>query len=110
MESNKQNSLDNNWPTKPSCYNLERPIGHGSYGVVWKAICNCQNSVYFNAEVAVKIINLEMFADGNMDEIRKEIKIMSHNRHPSVISYYASFEDDCDLWMVMPLLDAGSVE
>ena len=103
-------SLDDNWPTKPSNYSLKMPIGRGSYGLVWNAVCTCDNNKHNGSEVAVKIVNMEMFADGNLDEIRKEIKIMSQNRHQSVISYYASFEDDSDLWMVMPLLNAGSVE
>jgi serine/threonine-protein kinase OSR1/STK39 len=44
-----------------------------------------------------------------MDDIRKEINIMSQCRHKNVVSYYVSFMDDSDLWLVMPLLDAGSV-
>ena len=44
-----------------------------------------------------------------MDDIRKEIQIMSSCRHENVISYYVSFTDCSDLWLVMPLLGAGSV-
>ena len=44
-----------------------------------------------------------------MDDIRKEINIMSSCRHKNVVSYYVSFIDDSDLWLVMPLLGAGSL-
>ena len=44
-----------------------------------------------------------------MDDIRKEIQIMSQCSHKNVISYFVSFIDDSDLWLVMPLLGAGSV-
>ena len=44
-----------------------------------------------------------------MDDIRKEINIMSSCRHQNVVSYYVSFIDDSDLWLVMPLLGAGSL-
>lgn len=52
---------------------------------------------------------MELFQDGNMDDIRKEINIMSSCKHKNVISYFVSFIDDSDLWLVMPLLGAGSV-
>ena len=52
---------------------------------------------------------MELFQDNNMDDIRKEINIMSSCKHQNVISYYVSFIDDQDLWLVMPLLGAGSV-
>jgi len=60
-------------------------------------------------QVAIKIVNMELFQDGNMDDIRKEINIMSSCKHKNVISYFVSFMDESDLWLVMPLLGAGSV-
>jgi serine/threonine protein kinase len=44
-----------------------------------------------------------------MDDIRKEINIMSSCRHKNVVSYFVSFTDESDLWLVMPLLGGGSV-
>ena len=35
---------------------------------------------------------------------------MSSCRHDNVINYYVSFIDDSDLWLIMPLLGAGSLE
>lgn len=61
-------------------------------------------------EVAIKIVNMELFEDGNMDDIRKEINIMSSCKHENVVSYFVSFIDETDLWLVMPLLGAGSLE
>ena len=45
-----------------------------------------------------------------MDDIRNEINIMSSCKHPNVINYFVSFIDVNDLWLVMPLLEAGSLE
>jgi serine/threonine-protein kinase OSR1/STK39 len=45
-----------------------------------------------------------------MDDIRNEINIMSNCKHPNVINYFVSFIDVNDLWLVMPLLGAGSLE
>jgi serine/threonine-protein kinase OSR1/STK39 len=44
-----------------------------------------------------------------MDDMRKEINIMSSCRHKNVVSYFVSFIDASDLWLVMPLLGGGSV-
>jgi len=41
--------------------------------------------------------------------MRKEINIMSSCRHKNVVSYFVSFIDAHDLWLVMPLLGGGSV-
>jgi serine/threonine-protein kinase OSR1/STK39 len=54
-------------------------------------------------------VDLEHFQDGNLADIRKEINIMSSCLHKNLCRYYVSFMDDSDLWMVMPLLGAGSV-
>lgn len=35
---------------------------------------------------------------------------MSSCKHPNVINYYVSFVDESDLWLVMPILEAGSLE
>ena len=44
-----------------------------------------------------------------MDDIRKEITIMSQCHHENIVPYYTSFIDVTDLWLVMPLLNAGSL-
>ena len=97
------------WPSNASGYKLLGPIGQGSFGLVWRAVCTDQSSPHRGQEVAIKIVDLEYFQDGNMDDVRREIQIMSSCRHKNVVTYYVSFLDDSDLWLVMPLLGAGSV-
>lgn len=53
---------------------------------------------------------MELFQDDNMNDIRREINIMSSCKHPNVINYFVSFIDESDLWLVMPILEAGSLE
>ena len=45
-----------------------------------------------------------------MEDIRKEIQIMSKLNHINVMNYYVSFLSDRELWLVMPLIEAGSIE
>ena len=63
---------------------------------------------YTDTEVAFKIIDLDKFEDYNIDELKKEINIMSQYQHPNLISSYISFIDRSELYIVMPLIDAGS--
>lgn len=70
VESNKTG-----WPAKAEQYKLLTPIGMGSFGIVWKAECNY--GPHARQQVAIKIIDLEQFVDNSIDEIRKEISIMS---------------------------------
>jgi serine/threonine protein kinase len=58
--------------------------------------------------VAIKIIDLEQFEDNSIDEIRKEISIMSTCQHKNVVSCHVSFIEGTDLWLTMPILSAGS--
>ena len=109
MESNQTNQHQQQWPAKATGYKLEGPVGQGSFGLVWKAKNIDKNSPNVGKFVAIKIVDLEHFQDGNLADIRKEINIMSSCLHKNVCRYYVSFMDDSDLWMVMPLLGAGSV-
>ena len=58
--------------------------------------------------MAIKIIDLEQFMDNSIDEMRKEISIMSQCQHKNVVSCHVSFIESSDLWLVMPILGAGS--
>ena len=60
-------------------------------------------------KVAIKIIELEHFQDKNLEEIRKEIQIMKLSSHPNIIHYHVCFISETKLWMVMPLMDCGSI-
>ena len=97
------------WPTKSTGYKLICAIGQGSFGLVWKAQCVDSTSPNKNKTIAIKIVDLEHFQDENLVDIRKEINIMSSCLHKNVCRYYVSFIDNSDLWLVMPLLGAGSV-
>jgi len=62
-----------------------------------------------NEDVAIKIIDLDKFEDFSINELKKEINIMSQYSHPNLIMSYISFIDRSELCIVMPLVDAGSL-
>ena len=106
VESYSNNTQNLEWPAKASFYRLAIPIGMGSFGLVWKA--EVIKEGWQGRNVAIKIIDLEQFQDNSIDEIRKEISIMSTCQHKNVVSCYVSFIEGTDLWLVMPILSAGS--
>lgn len=61
-------------------------------------------------KVAIKIISLDSFnREVTIDDINNEINIISKCHHKNVLKYYTSFTSDKELWVVMPLMSAGSL-
>jgi hypothetical protein len=54
-------------------YMLRKPIGKGSFGIVWKA--RVINGPHRDEEVAIKIINLDDFKDKSIEEIRVDFEL-----------------------------------
>ncbi|CAK0873698.1 unnamed protein product [Prorocentrum cordatum] len=94
------------WPNKESSYELTTRIGHGAFATVHKAVI--KEGAKAGAEVAVKIIELEEFADSSLEEIRRELQMMRMCRHENVIAYHVAFPAKRQMWLVMPLLAGGS--
>ncbi|EFJ15774.1 hypothetical protein SELMODRAFT_117572 [Selaginella moellendorffii] len=78
-------------------------IGKGSFGDVFKGF-----DKELNKEVAIKVIDLEE-AEDEIDEIQKEISVLSQCRSPYITEYYGSFLHGTKLWIVMEYMAGGSV-
>ncbi|KAA8497323.1 Serine/threonine-protein kinase OSR1 [Porphyridium purpureum] len=91
------------YPSDALHYELREQIGQGSTATVYRAWCDATKE-----EVAIKVYDLEVF-QASLEEIGKEIQVMSLSSHPNVLPYSVSFVHGHDLWVVMPLLTGGSV-
>jgi len=94
------------WPSNSDGYELGTRIGHGAFATVYKAVVKSGPNA--SSDVAVKVIELEEFADSNLEEIRRELQTMRMCRHENVIVYHVAFPARKQMWLVMPLLAGGS--
>ena len=77
-------------------------IGRGSFGDVYKGFDKELNKV-----VAIKVIDLEESED-EIEDIQKEISVLSQCRSSYITEYYGSYLHQTKLWIIMEYLGGGS--
>ncbi len=82
-------------------YRIERVIGRGGMGVVYRA-----RDESLNRPVAIKLLNDASAADPELRQrFEREARLMAALDHPNVIPVYAAGEQDGHLYLVMRYVD-----
>lgn len=91
--------------TQVGKYILKRRIGEGAFAEVRLAVHEETREQY-----AVKIFDREALPKGHFErDIKKEIKIMQHLRHPNIVSIHAVLVTERKLYLVMELVRGGEL-
>ncbi|KAI8823556.1 kinase-like domain-containing protein [Fimicolochytrium jonesii] len=78
-------------------------IGKGSFGEVYRGINRLTNEV-----VAIKILNLDT-DDDEINDVRKEITMLSHCDSEHITRYHGAYLNETKLWVVMDYAAGGSM-
>ena len=86
-------------------YTIGRKLGVGSYAVVFESSLISNP----NTLVAVKIMNKSSISLGQEESILDEINCMKVIRHPNIVQYIDTFEDDQHVYIVLERLLGGEL-
>lgn len=103
-ESKSIVNKDAHWPSVPDSYDLVDIIGVGSYTLVYSAFCRMREE-----PCAVKIFDLNKWNQSALDDLLKEVVQMSILSHDNITTYYSTFVDKEELWLVMKNMENGSL-
>ena len=89
-----------------SDFNIQRKLGQGHFGSVYLVQSKLTKKVY-----AMKEIKSERYKNEEQKlEIQKEIKLLENLDHPHVITYFASFTENNNVYIITEYINGGSLE
>lgn len=85
-------------------FDIGRPLGKGKFGHVY--LTREKKSKFI---VALKVLHKEMIsAHGVEQQVRREVEIQTHLRHPNILRMYAYFHDEHRIYLVLEYASNGS--
>eukprot|EP00730_Choanoeca_flexa_P003845 TRINITY_DN11519_c0_g2_i2.p1 TRINITY_DN11519_c0_g2~~TRINITY_DN11519_c0_g2_i2.p1 ORF type:complete len:391 (+),score=76.77 TRINITY_DN11519_c0_g2_i2:126-1298(+) len=91
------------FPVTEDAYETKYPLGDGSTAKVFSMEVKATK-----LQVAVKKIDLEKTTT-DLTDIQNELMVMKSFEHENLVKYYQSFVVRSELWIVLELMDCGSM-
>ena len=84
---------------------IGRPLGRGNFGNVYLA--REKNTKFI---VALKVLYKKQIREQNFQQqIRREIEIQSHLKHPNILRLYGYFHDEARVYLILEFAAKGSL-
>ncbi|XP_034116952.1 aurora kinase C isoform X1 [Drosophila albomicans] len=88
-----------------SNFDIGRQLGRGKFGNVYLAREKESQFV-----VALKVLFKRQIGETNVEhQVRREIEIQSHLRHPHILRLYAYFHDDARIYLILEYAPQGTL-
>ncbi|XP_048043964.1 aurora kinase B isoform X1 [Megalobrama amblycephala] len=86
-------------------FDIGRPLGKGKFGNVYLARERKLKTI-----VALKVLfKSQMEKEGVEHQLRREIEIQSHLRHPNILQFYNYFYDDTRVYLILEYAPRGEM-
>lgn len=105
MDNNKENNglSKKEWSLKN--FDIGKPLGKGKFGSVYLAREKSEKFI-----VAIKVLFKSQLQKANCEQqLRREIEIQAHLRHPNILSLYQWFHDDTRIYLVLEFAAKGEL-
>jgi len=87
------------------CFDIGKPLGKGKFGSVYLAREKREKYI-----VAIKVLFKSQLQKANCEQqLRREIEIQAHLRHPNILSLYQWFQDDTRIFLVLEFAAKGEL-
>lgn len=86
-------------------FDIGRPLGRGKFGNVYLAREKESKFV-----VALKVLFKQQIHESNVEhQVRREIEIQSHLRHPHILRLYGYFHDEARIYLILEYAPKGTL-
>lgn len=86
-------------------FDIGRPLGRGKFGNVYLA--REKNTKFV---VALKVMFKKQVHVNNVEhQVRREIEIQSHLRHPNILRLFGYFHDQCRIYLILEFAPKGAL-